>query len=260
MKPIKILLYADGDLAKNRVGTGVPYAEFFSQFGEVVLVTSQNDLEFFAEIGDVLAVPGGLDVYADNYNTAPSFSATRSNPHYEYLDSKLLPMFIEAGKPIVGICRGAQAINIALGGTLYQNIFGNAQYQSRDDTTQTMYTFEEGFKRVPINTFHHQSVKDLADDLELLGWSQTFVNCPSLSKSSLSRIIYDKTGKPSNNPYPAIIEAYKSKNTSTLNIVGFQYHPEEFNCSFARKEIRKLLTRAGMVNSIPNSTQFTLET
>jgi gamma-glutamyl-gamma-aminobutyrate hydrolase PuuD len=253
MSKLKILLYADSDLYKNRVGQSVPYVEFFSNFGEVILVQSSNDLEFFADISDVLALPGGADVDATKYGKIPLISNGRANIQYETLDSKLLPKFLESGKPVIGICRGAQAINVALGGTLHQHILGHNQIKDRQITTDVMFTNDEDkHKMVEINSFHHQAVEILADGLEVLGWSAAYKFCPSLRKEN--ELLYVnfhrdlKTGKIQINKqtqkakrYYSVIEAFQSSANAGHNVLAFQYHPEEYSCPYAFEKIDELL-------------------
>lgn len=244
---LKLLMYAD---CKDTVGQTIPYMEYFSQFGEVILVHTQSDLKFFIEHGDMLVVPGGPDVSSTVYSKPPGFTNTRANAHYEFLDYHLLKPWLETGKPTVGVCRGLQTINVARGGTLIQHIIGHRQSQDRDKTTDFMYTDVEGFNIVEINSIHHQAVKTLGKDLEVLGWGNVLKNCPSVRnkhnrKSLLLRKDYveteGKVEKTADN-YFSIVEAFKSTEESKYNIVAFQYHPEEINCEFAQKQIEDLLS------------------
>lgn len=248
-KRLKILLYADADVYKMRVGAPHPYVEFFSQFGEVVLVHSNSNIDFFAEIGDVLALPGGADVDPTKYGEQPRGFTGRANPHYEALDDLLLPKFIESGKPIIGICRGAQAINVALGGSLHQHIHGHAQKQDRPTETAIMTTKFKDSKGnnllFPINSFHHQSVRELGEGLEIIGWDTVYKNCPSLREKVRLLPNHFETRKGDIESYgednPSIVEAYRSTKDASHTIIAFQYHPEEFNCPFAVQQIDSLL-------------------
>lgn len=240
---LKILLYADS--FNNKVGQTIPYMEFVSQFGEVILIHPQNDLDFWLKHGDVLFVPGGADVSSRNYKQAPSFYNGRANAHYEYLDEYLLKPWLETGKPTIGVCRGAQVINTVLGGDLFQHVYGHVQTKDRDVTTEAMYSDIEGFKVNEINSIHHQSIRNIAPDLEVIGWSHFYRNCPSLRLNKLFKHKWEvKNGKwAKDTNYHMVIEAYKSREESTMNIVAFQYHPEEFNCPFAIEQISKLLSK-----------------
>lgn len=252
MKRLKILLYADA--FNGKVGQSIQYVEFASQFGEVILVHPQSDMEFLLKHGDVLLVPGGADVSSNTYGEIPGFYNGRANAHYEYMDEHLLLPWLHANKPTIGICRGAQVINTVLGGTLHQHITGHVQGKDRHITTEEMYTDVEGFNVHEINTIHHQAVRELAPSLSLLGWSRRYQRCPSLrhidqfthhiyiEDKTNGRKTYKKVGEKAPG-YPVVVEAFKSEDDSDLNIVAFQYHPEEFNCDFAIMQISLMLEK-----------------
>src|SRR5688572_22952960 len=121
----KIALYAN--VYDTTVGQSISYMDFFSQFGEVILVTSESNINRIIEECDILAIPGGSDVLSLKHNIFPGFNATRANPHFEYLDEHLLKPWIETSKPIIAICRGIQVLNVAMGGTLYTDVLGHVQ-------------------------------------------------------------------------------------------------------------------------------------
>ena len=83
---------------------------------------SEIRLSDYARHLDGLMLQGGADVSPLTYGEEPlkrDWSGDRMRDEYEI---ELLHEFIEAGKPVLGICRGAQLINVAYGGTLYQDI------------------------------------------------------------------------------------------------------------------------------------------
>ena len=76
------------------------------------------------------------------------------------------------GKPILGICRGIQLLNVAEGGTLYQHIDGHRQDKPGTVTEQPVCVKQGsmlhtliGAQNITVNSFHHQNVKDLAPTL-----------------------------------------------------------------------------------------------
>jgi gamma-glutamyl-gamma-aminobutyrate hydrolase PuuD len=242
----KILLYADS--YNGRVGTSEAYMQFFSKFGEVILVTPHNDLQFLIENADVLALPGGADVDPMRYGEYPSVHCGRTNPHFEYLDKFLLEPWIATRKPIIAICRGVQTLNVTLGGSLYQHILDHVGSDSRGLTPDEIYTAIPGFHIHKVNSYHHQAIKRLAPNLEVIGWGQVVDNCPSLlSRKSerpevLPMYVYKKDTKKvevTKTLYYSIPEIVKHR---TRPYIGFQYHPEEFNCELAIKLIKEVGT------------------
>lgn len=247
----RILLYSDS--YGGRVGISESYVEFLSQFGEVILVSADNDLAFFAsEIGDVLAMPGGADIDPARYGEPPSSSYGRTNPHFEYLDEFLLQnLWIPSGKPIVGICRGMQSLNVALGGSLHQHIYGHQGGEDRSSTPFKMYTDIEGYEIYATNSYHHQACQRIAANVEVIGWSPAYKHCPTLKKKeTLFKHSYEKKKngdlkirmsplRPQEEEmFYSIPEIIRHR---TLPYIGFQYHPEEFNCPLAVELINEVL-------------------
>lgn len=251
-KKLKILLYAD--VNNNRVGQGAPYVKFLSQFGEIILVTVQNDLDFFIGAADVLAVPGGADVDPARYGGVPDFEVKTGNYQYEYLDENLLRKWITTGKPIIGICRGLQTLNVELGGTLFQDIYNHVGSGDRADDDHELCTFIPGFESIKVNSYHHQAIKKLGEGLEVIGWSPVYQGCPSLVGDNRQYLVRrpmfsDKDKKKGNHhitssaknqqfmclTFPEIIR-HKTK-----PYIAFQYHPEESSCELATKLIKETL-------------------
>ena len=92
----------------------------------------------------------------------------------------LFKAFVAAGKPVIGICRGCQLINVALGGTLYQDI-GTQVPQALTHRDTTKYELQlhpmslvqgselaamyPNVTQATVNSIHHQAVKDLGREL-----------------------------------------------------------------------------------------------
>ena len=74
---------------------------------------------------DGLVMTGGTDVAPESYGEKPLRPEWCGDPVRDRYEISLLQMALAMGKPVFGICRGIQVINVALGGTLYQDI--NAQ-------------------------------------------------------------------------------------------------------------------------------------
>lgn len=144
-----------------------------------LLHPSNIRLRDYAKHLDGLVLQGGADVSPQTYSemaTRPEWSGDRARDMYEL---ELLHEFVEAGKPVLGICRGCQLINVAFGGTLYQDIASDVPtaIQHVSDLYDSHYHiihFPQGsalgslFPTMPealVNSIHHQAVKDLGRDL-----------------------------------------------------------------------------------------------
>lgn len=241
-----VALYADS--YNGRTGQSNSYLSYFSQFGHVVLVHSEMDAEFALKYADILALPGGADVDPRRYirkGEYVSISSGRPNIQYEDLDERLLTPWLDTGKPIIGICRGMQTLNVALGGTLHQHIIDHAgdPDEARKEPLHDIYTDIPGYEIHAVNSFHHQGLRHIADGLEVLGWASIYKGCPSIHKAvyeNYKKLVSDKRHAVlrSNKPYLMVPEIVKH---TTKPYIAFQYHPEEFNCPLAETLIKETL-------------------
>jgi putative glutamine amidotransferase len=71
---------------------------------------------------DALVLQGGVDVCPRHYGEEPLDPEWAGNPLRDQYEMELIRAFLDAGKPILGICRGMQLLNVTLGGSLYQDI------------------------------------------------------------------------------------------------------------------------------------------
>lgn len=121
-----------------------------------------------ADSCDALLVPGGADVDPIHYGQSNTASEG-IDPDRDRDELYLIRRFLELGKPIWGICRGHQVINIALGGTLIQDIPGHTQVDSIDRVHSVRVThpflrtlYGDSFVS---NSAHHQAVDRLGEGL-----------------------------------------------------------------------------------------------
>ena len=130
----------------------------------------------YAEWLDGLVLHGGADVWPGSYGEEPlrpEWAGDRIRDEYEIA---LVKAFEAAGKPVFGICRGLQLINVAHGGTLYQDIATQKpQALAHRDAAAYDLNFHHveivpgsrlerllGERRHKTNSVHHQGIKDLA--------------------------------------------------------------------------------------------------
>ena len=89
-------------------------------------------------------------------------------------ETALIKEALKQGKPIFGICRGMQLMNVILGGTLNQNILNHWQNGPSYSQYHEMVTKKHSFLQdiyseiALINSFHHQSIKELGRGLEII--------------------------------------------------------------------------------------------
>ncbi|MGF6369608.1 putative glutamine amidotransferase [Paraburkholderia sp. RAU6.4a] len=146
-----------------------------------MLHPSNIRLRDYAKHLDGLLLQGGADVSPQTYAesaTSHEWPGDRVRDMYEL---ELLHEFVESGKPVLGVCRGCQLINVAFGGTLYQdiatevptaNVHVNENYDQHRHGVHfpdgsTLVNMFPGRRDAIVNSIHHQAVKTLGRDLNI---------------------------------------------------------------------------------------------
>ncbi|GAA0181153.1 gamma-glutamyl-gamma-aminobutyrate hydrolase family protein [Clostridium sediminicola] len=175
----------------------------------IMSIDDDEYIDSIVEKMDKFIFSGGGDVDPLYYNESVMYRCGNINDMRDKFEMKLLKKVIEAKKPILGICRGFQLINIFLGGTLYQDL--KTQYNSnlnhsvnnvekykkvhknifqKDSILEKLFKTEE----ILTNSKHHQAIKTLAKGLKIESKSED-----------------------------NIIEGFSSEE---LNLLAVQWHPE----------------------------------
>ena len=142
--------------------------------GEAVLLPPDSEEELEGIKGLLLA--GGGDVDPSFYNEQDEGSNNIDRERDEW-EIELIEKFREEGKPILGICRGIQVLNVALGGSLHQDIQGHSCGKElchliKIKEVSLLYEILGGYVQIEVNSSHHQAIKDLASSLEATAWSE----------------------------------------------------------------------------------------
>ena len=158
MKP-KILILAN---RKSEL-----YAQAIVASGGEPTVKYLPDLD---ENYDGLLLCGGNDIlpsyYGQAVNGAIDFDIKRDES-----EIALTKAFIHTGKPILGICRGMQLLNVALGGTLIQGLDNAKFHQTKDGVDSVHGVIAQGFlatlygEQFNVNSAHHQALDALGEGL-----------------------------------------------------------------------------------------------
>lgn len=161
---------------------------------------------------DGLLLSGGTDLHPDTYGEEPHSALAQTIPERDAFELEIFSLALELGLPVFGICRGLQLMNVALGGTLYQDLpsqFGRGEVDhSQTDPkwvprhgveVATGSKVEEfsGAAYMKVNSYHHQAVKSLAGGLKVVGRAED-----------------------------GVIEALESRDFSERWLLGVQWHAE----------------------------------
>jgi putative glutamine amidotransferase len=134
---------------------------------------------------DAVFLPGGADIDPASYGLDPSPLCDKTDPARDRVELSLATWAIEEGKPVLGVCRGMQLINVATGGTLYQDLAQQMRGAIKHDyfpfngrTFARDFLAHEvrvaagsrlaalmGDGQLRVNSMHHQGVRDLGTGL-----------------------------------------------------------------------------------------------
>jgi putative glutamine amidotransferase len=135
---------------------------------------------------DALLLAGGEDVHPSFYSAEPHPKLGKPNPFQDEVELALARRAAAEGMPILGICRGIQLLNAALGGTLYQDIpaeipgaLDHEESTGRRDMAHLAHPIAlEGDSWLAgrldadepiVNTLHHQALREIAPGLRVVG-------------------------------------------------------------------------------------------
>lgn len=151
----------------------------------IMLPQSTNeDLEELITKIDGLLITGGNDINPVTYNEKNIYSES-GNDKEDANDINLINLALKYNKPILGICRGLQIINVAFNGSLYQDInkqnasdINHNQLELDPKPSKNSMIYKTNFKKdtplfdifnesYTINSYHHQAIKKLGEGLEI---------------------------------------------------------------------------------------------
>jgi putative glutamine amidotransferase len=203
-----------------------------------LLVGDEETLRLSYEQLDGVFLTGGVDVDPACYGEPRHERCDRSDADRDWVEIHLVRWALADRKPILGVCRGLQLINVACGGSLYQHVpdeyrsdikhdcFPSATGYGRDHLAHVV-TVDAGSRlgrllgdSSPVNSMHHQAVKRLA---------------PGLRASAFAP--------------DGLVEGVESESGHYL--VGVQWHPEELADVHApqRRLFTDFLTASGAYHS-----------
>lgn len=155
-----------------------------------------------------LVLTGGEDVAPDRYGAMPHPRLGKVDPVRDAAELALIAAARSRRLPILAICRGIQILNVALGGTLYQDLGSErpGSVPHAGATTRHAVRVEAGSllertlgtQSATVNSRHHQAIRDLAPALKAVAWADD-----------------------------GVIEGAEPADAGAPWIVGVQWHPED---------------------------------
>lgn len=187
------------------------FVDGIQQAGGIALIfpitEDPETIQYYISSIDKLLLTGGQDVAPEFYHQAPHQKLGAVYPARDRFEIALIQEALKQDKPIFGVCRGMQLLNVAFGGTLLQDL-SLKEHAIKHDQLPTPFqipthtiqiTSESRLAKIvgtnySVNSFHHQAIDQLADG---------FVVTASAPDG--------------------IIEGIES---TTKKIMGIQWHPE----------------------------------
>ena len=185
MKPI-IGVMPLWDDEKDSIWMLPGYMDGIHQAGGIPLIlpfsTEKTEIQRLAELCDGFLFTGGHDVSPVLYHEKPLDGFVSCCKMRDDMEIVYLHDAINSNKPVLGICRGIQFINAALGGTLYQDLPlqhpSDIEHHQKppynvpihdvmiEKDSPLYHCLKTG--TLPVNSYHHQAIKTLADNLKVM--------------------------------------------------------------------------------------------
>lgn len=179
---------------KKRIYLNSSYLSWLKKTGhEVLLICENTPISLILKYCDLLIIAGGYDIHPSFYDGVLDETYTHYDKDIDLFDFTLLDAFVKAHKPVLGICRGIQIINVYFHGTLFLDIDYHMNQEHTIHFHKNAILFHYYSSPIKVNSFHHQAIDKVGD----------FINIEAISNDG-------------------IIEAISYEDF----IIGVQWHPE----------------------------------
>lgn len=173
-----------GEPPHREICLGIPYLDSVQQVGGVPMILppmKQDTIETILDAVDAVCLSGGPDLDPSTYGQPPHEKLGPTELATDSFEIALAQAADQRGMPILAICRGAQVLNVARGGTLHQHIpdafetdmehrqtaLGHHTSHGVTVDEGTLLARVLGSTEVEVNSFHHQSVEQLGKNLRI---------------------------------------------------------------------------------------------
>ena len=170
----------------RKVSTPGAYITAVEKAGGLPLIIpyyeNNDNIKELVELCDGFILSGGADIEPSRYGEETDAACGKAELLRDELEFKLFDEIIGSGKPLLAICRGCQFINVAFGGTLWQDIPSQLNTELLHKQTEGAFAHSHsvnikkgtplydmmGRDRIRANSFHHQAIKVLGGGLEVM--------------------------------------------------------------------------------------------
>ena len=188
-RPEEACARPQGEPPKLEVALATLYPEAIERAGGIPVIVPllrPEAIDALLDRIDGVCLPGGPDLQPSTYGEEPHPELGPTEPRVDAVELALVRAADRRGLPILGICRGMQALNVARGGTLHQHlpdvVGSHLQHRQTGHGSETTHCVETaprsrvraalGGPRLEVNSFHHQALHKLGQDLAATAWAQ----------------------------------------------------------------------------------------
>jgi putative glutamine amidotransferase len=188
-RPEDVVARPQGEPPKLEVALATQYPEAIERAGGIPVIVPLLRPEAIAALldrVDGICLPGGPDVQPSAYGEEPHPQLGPTEPRVDAVELALVRAADRRNLPILGICRGMQLLNVARGGTLHQHlpdvVGDRLEHRQPEHGSVTTHRVETalhsrlratlGGPSLEVNSFHHQAVRTLGDDLAATAWAE----------------------------------------------------------------------------------------
>jgi putative glutamine amidotransferase len=178
-------LVSQGEPPRTELALGERYLAAVREAGGMPVILApvqESSIESLLGRLDAVVLSGGPDLHPTSYGALPHPELGPTEPELDRFELELARTAVTRGLPVLGICRGMQVLNVALGGSLHQHL---PDLESQIDHRQTSPSGEPshrvtlerdsrltkviGRRYVEVNSFHHQGLHALGKGLAVAG-------------------------------------------------------------------------------------------
>ena len=169
-----------GEPPQHEMALGLTYMRAVELAGgvPVVLPPLEDGIATLLERLDGVCLSGGPDLDPAAYGARAHALVGPTEPALDRFELALARAADAAGMPVLGVCRGAQTLNVARGGTLHQHVEGHRQTELATRpvhpvriAARSLAARVLGARSADVNSFHHQAVDRLGDGLVATAWA-----------------------------------------------------------------------------------------
>lgn len=186
--PERVSPMPEGEPVRRELTLGLAYVHAIVRAGGLPMILPPLTPELAAPLIDAvdgLCIPGGPDIHPSLYGHGAHEMLGPTEPELDAFELALVTEALEREIPVLGICRGAQMINVALGGTLHQHlpacVDAALPHRQEADIARSTHPVRVargsrlaaalGRDEAEVNSLHHQAVDRLGEGLEAVAWA-----------------------------------------------------------------------------------------